>query len=114
MVGTLGDLSVAELERTAEMVAGLRGRGYALRARFNELAAGVRVRHRGHQYGEAYRHGTGVIVMVMERRPSSWSQSWGMPDIEMVVAWDRPAFVDASRLSVVAQYHVVRVAGELE
>lgn len=93
-------------QRAEELLAGLRGRGYRDRERFNELEPGARVRHRGHQYPEAYRAGTGTIVAVTERDPSAWSESWGLPDVEIVVAWDDPSLW---RVSNVAQYHIYAV-----
>lgn len=103
---TLDDLTTEEWKRAAAMVAELHKHGYADRKLVGELAAGARIRHRAHRWPEAYRDGTGVIVAVTERDPSPWSLSWGMRDIEMVVAFDKPTFVDWSRLSQLAQYHV--------
>lgn len=111
---TLADLTPEERDEAALLLANLRSRGYVDRERFNELVPGARVRHRGHQYPEAYPTGTGVVVGIVERPDSAWSQSWRMPDIEMVVAWDRPAFLGASRLSTVAQYHVYLVRVDTE
>ncbi len=103
---TLADLTPAEEAEAAGIVAALQLRGYAPRERFNELAPGVRVRHHGHQWSSAYTEGTGVVVAITERDPSSWSQSWGAPDIEMVVAFDEPTLPEMSRLTTLAQYHV--------
>jgi len=105
-VKTLSDLTAAEQAEVKAIVADLQKRGYAPRERFNELAPGVRVRHRGHQWSSAYIEGTGVVVAITERDPSSWSQSWGAPDIEMVVAFDKPTLPEMSRLITLAQYHV--------
>lgn len=101
----------AEEKAEAECImAGLYDRGYRLCDRFSELQAGARVRHVGHRWPEAGRVGTGVIVVVLERNPSSWSQSHRMPDVEMIVAYDKPTLPDMSRLVTLAQYHVSVVA----
>lgn len=103
---TLADLTAEEKVEAEAIVTGLRSHGYRPRERFNELAPGVRVRHHGHQWPSAFREGTGVVVAITERKPSSWSQSWGAPDIEMVVAYDEPTLPEMSRLTTLAQYHV--------
>lgn len=102
----LDDLTDDERAEADTMVADLRGRGYRRRKRFNELAPGVRVRHCGHQWPEAYADGTAVVVAITERDPSAWAREWRMPDIEMVVAYDRPILEGRSRLVMLAQYHV--------
>ena len=69
---------------------------------FHGLRAGVRVRHRGEQYREAYRNGTGNVLHVLQRDPSPWARSWGRPDVEIVVIRD-----DKERgAMLVADYHV--------
>jgi len=112
--GTAGCHALAALnadDRTdaEQMLANLASSGYAPRERFNDLAPGVRIRHDGHRWPEAYRDGTGVVVAVLERDPSSWSQSWGAPDIELVVAYDKPTLPEMSRIVGLAQYHVQAV-----
>lgn len=107
------ELTPEEQANAEEMLAELRKHGYRDRASFNELKPGVRVRHSGHRWPEAYTEGTGYVVAITERNPSSWSQSWGSPDIEMVVAFDKPPLPDMSRLSQLAQYHVAVVRGDL-
>jgi hypothetical protein len=92
----------------ASLLAELVERGYAEKEFHNELRPGARVRHRGHQYSEAFQNGTGVVLHVTEKSPSSWAQSWRTPDVEMVVLWDRPQF--GARMSLLAQYHVHHVA----
>jgi hypothetical protein len=105
----LASLTPAELDEVNTTLSDLRARGYQVRESFNDLAPGVRVRHIGHQWPGARQNGTGTVVVVTERNPSSWSQTWNAADIEMVVAYDNPA-VTGSRLVTVAQYHVEAVA----
>lgn len=100
------DLTPEERVEAERILAGLHERGYTDRERFNELTPGSRVRHRGHRWPQAYTDGSGVVVAITERDPSSWSQSWGVPDIEMVVAFDEPTLPGMSRLTTLAQYHV--------
>jgi hypothetical protein len=91
--------------RIDEHVADLRERGYVDIEEFEGLRAGVRVRHRGEQYRAAYRDGTGNVLHVLQRDPSSWARSWGRPDVEIVVVRD-----DVERgAMLVADYHVVIV-----
>ena len=92
----------AEFDKT---LAELHARGYVDIDAHKELRPGVRVRHRGHQWPGAHRHGTGAVLALTEKPDSAWSLSWGMADIEMVVLWDKPWPLD-SRLSKLAQYHV--------
>jgi hypothetical protein len=106
----MSDLTPAERAELESILAQLHQHGYTKRDRFNELTPGARVRHRGHQWPEAFQQGTGVIVAITEKSPSAWSTDWGMADVEMVVAWDKPTFEDSSRLSQVAQYHVSLIA----
>jgi hypothetical protein len=105
---TIPDLGLSEDEKAeaVRMLGELTDRGYAVVEEHNDLRPGVRIRHRGHQYPEAYLNGTGVVVAVTEKKPSGWSESWGAPDIEMVVAYDKPLLPDMSRLTGLAQYHV--------
>ncbi|MFI5891959.1 hypothetical protein ACIA5D_17800 [Actinoplanes sp. NPDC051513] len=100
------ELSLQERVDVESMLGGLHARGYVDRKRFNEYTLSVRIRHRGQQYPQAYTKGTGVIVAITERPDSSWSQSHGGPDIEMVIAYDEPRFGGTSRISVLADYHV--------
>ena len=103
------ELTPEERAEADRILADLRERGYTDRAEFDELAPGVRVRHRGHQWPDAFRKGTGVVVAITEKSPSAWSQEWRMPDVEMVVAFDKPTWPGTSRLSTLAQYHVSAV-----
>lgn len=89
---------------------GLRRRGYVIKKSHNELRAGARVRHRGHQYPEALRYGTGMVLHVTEKSPSAWSVKWGVPDVEMIVLWDNPGWLFGA-FSMLAQYHVQYVCG---
>jgi hypothetical protein len=105
-------LTSEEQVEAERILAGLHERGYIDRDRHNDLAPGVRVRHRGHQWPAAYREGTGVVVAITEKPDSGWSQSWGKPDVEMVVAFDKPTLPGMSRLSTLAQYHVAVIESE--
>jgi hypothetical protein len=95
----------AEREKYATIRAELEESGYR-DVEHETLRPGRRVRHRGERYPEAYDHGTGVILAVMEKPNSAWSADWGGRDIELIVLRDRPMFEDWSRLSQVADYHV--------
>jgi hypothetical protein len=68
------------------------------------LAPGVRVRHVGQQYVEAYRDGTATVLHVMENVGSTWSRSYRSRDIEVLVQRDRP-LVGTSLLGQWADYH---------
>ena len=92
----------------ASLLDELLSRGYVEKESHNELRPGARVRHRGHRYPEAFARGTGVVLHVTEKEQSGWSQTWRMPDVEMVVLWDRAQF--GARMSLLAQYHVHHVA----
>jgi hypothetical protein len=94
-----------EVERT---LSELREHGYVDIDHHGELRPGVRVRHRGHQWSEAIQRGTGNVVAITEKPNSAWSDTWRMADVEMVVVFDKP-WPASSRLSQLAQYHVVRV-----
>ena len=93
----------------ASLLDELRERGYAEKEFHNELRAGARARHRGHQWSKACLRGTGVVLHVTEKSPSAWSESWRMPDVEIVVLWDERESL-GPRMSLVAQYHVHHVA----
>jgi hypothetical protein len=105
-------LTPDEQAQAARMLAELDDRGYEAVGAHGLVRPGVRIRHRGHQFPEAYTNGTGTVLVVTERSPSSWSQTHGMPDVELIAVWDRPNLAD-SRLSQVAQYHVDVIGGAL-
>ncbi|GIM88859.1 hypothetical protein [Paractinoplanes toevensis] len=90
-------LTPAEQQEAERLLAGLHDRGYIDYEQHKTLTAGARVRHRGQQYPEAYRDGTGNIVAVTARNER---------DVELVVAYDKPRFEGMSRLTVLADYHV--------
>jgi hypothetical protein len=102
------DMTADETAEYGQTLAGLHGKGYRTVEEHDGLKAGTRIRRRGDQYPEAYRDGTGVVLVVTERSDSGWSQSYGTADVEMVVLYDQPRLVD-SRLSQLAQYHVEAV-----
>lgn len=104
----MADLTPAEATALDEMRAKLHAFGYVDIEQHGDLRPGTRIRHAGQRWPEAYEHGTGVVLALTERPNSAWSLSWGRPDIEMVVLWDRPWPLD-SRLSQLAQYHVAVV-----
>lgn len=98
---------LAELE---EALAELHAHGYKTVESHGNLRAGTRVRNRGQQYPKAYQEGTGNVWAVTLKDPSSWSQTWRMPDVELLVVVDEASF--GSRVSKVAQYHVEAVEVE--
>lgn len=102
-----GALTPEEAAEVASLHAGLHGSGYVDIEQHERLRPGTRVCHTGHQWPGADEEGTGTVLVLTERKPSSWSQSWGAADVEMIVLWDKPIWT--SRLSALAQYHV-RVA----
>ncbi len=105
----LASLTPDEQAKARAMLDDLHTRGYRSVDDHKGLRPGVRVRSRKEQYAEAYRDGTGWVWVVTEKRPSGWSESWGMPDVELIVVRDDSSF--GSRLSRVAQYHVDIVDG---
>jgi hypothetical protein len=88
--------------KTEDYLADMRERGYVEIRVFGDLRAGVRVRHRGEQYLEAYRDGTGNVLHVLQRDPSPWARSYGHADVELVVKHDDPT----RSPMYVADYHV--------
>lgn len=104
LIATLTPEEAAQLDT---LRAELRGCRYVEIPEHGKLRPGGRVYHRGHRWPEAAWDGTGTVLALTERRDSSWSRTWGMPDIEMVVLWDTAPF--GSRVSQVAQYHVYAV-----
>ena len=99
-------LTEEEQDRLLEIRQELRERGYQDITEHGDLRVGARIRHRGQQFTEAFRHGTGYVVALMEKPDSAWSRTYRMPDIELVVVFDKPALLSSSRLSQLAQYHV--------
>jgi hypothetical protein len=102
-------LTAAERVEVAELVAGLHERGYRDIDRHDALHVGARIRHAGHRWPEAYERGTGVVLALTERSPSSWSQTYRMADVELIAVWDEDRL--GGRVSSVAQYHVEAVGG---
>ncbi len=49
---------------------------------------GQRVRNHGHQWSEAIDRGTATVLAVMFKEKSAWTQSWGSPDVELIVQRD--------------------------
>ena len=82
-------------------------RGYRDIEEIDGLTVGSRVRHRGEQYSDAIRRGTGVVRVLTEKAPSLWARQYGRRDIELIVESDRPRF--SSKLMKVADYHVVLI-----
>lgn len=85
--------------------------GYQDIAEHRGIKVGARVRHCGQRYYEAIENGTATVLAVMQKDPSPWADSYGRPDIEVLVADDKPMF-PGSPVSQWADYHcaVVRVA----
>jgi hypothetical protein len=98
------DLAPDEEPVFAELLAGLHDSGYRDVVQHGELRPGARIRHVGHQWPAAYTDGTGVVLAIVEKPASSWSQTYGAPDIELIALWDEPQL--GTRLSQLAQYHV--------
>lgn len=98
------EMTAEEQTKLAAMVAELHDHGYPDVEEHRGLRVGTRIRHVGHQWTEAYQAGTGVVVALTQKRNSSWSQSWGRPDVELIALWDREQV--EGRLSQLAQYHV--------
>lgn len=103
------ELTTAEQSELDQLLACLRDAGYVDIENHNDLRVGARIRHVGHQWPQAYEHGTGVILALTERPNSPWSRSWHARDIELIALWDQPRPF-GSRLSQLAQYHVAWVA----
>jgi hypothetical protein len=106
----MSEMTPEEQKRAEEMLAELHERGYRDVEQHGKLRAGVRVRHVGHRWPEAYENGTGGVVAITEKPNSAWSLTYGKPDIEMVVLLDAPS-LSGSRLSGLAQYHVEVIGG---
>lgn len=104
------EMTPEEQQLAEEMLAGLHERGYVDVAEHKKLRPGSRVRHSGQRWHEALTEGTANVVAITEKPGSSWSRTYGMPDIEMVVLFDKPGITD-SRLSQLAQYHVAVIEG---
>jgi hypothetical protein len=98
------DMTAEETAQHERLLADLHADGYRQIDHHNDLQAGARVRHAGDQYPGAYRSGTGTVLTVTEKRHSSWSVVYGMPDVELVVLFD--VGTGRPRLSRLAQYHV--------
>jgi hypothetical protein len=81
-------------------------RGYRPINEHNGLRVGVRVRHCGEQFWQAFQGGTAVIEVLMQRSPSSWEARYGRPDIEMIVRRDDDRVsAGTSRYGGWADYH---------
>lgn len=107
MTTTEFDMTADETAEAQAMLAQLRANGYRDIGNHGPLSPGARIRHRAEQYPEAYRDGTGVVLHLTEKPESSWSQSYGAPDIELTMLRDKAQF--GSRLSQLAHYHVETV-----
>lgn len=91
----------------AEARTELEARGYRDIEEHNGLRVGARVRNYGEQYYAAISKGTGVVRALMQRDPSSWSNEWGRPDIEVLVERDKSHRDDGSRVGRWADYGTV-------
>jgi hypothetical protein len=85
---------------------GLTDLGYVEIAEHHGIRPGVRVRQQSHRYPDAYRHGTGTVLAVYRRDPSSWSQTHDRPDVELIVAVDHTPLSHDRALAQLADYHV--------
>lgn len=87
----------------AEKRAELEACGYQVTEAY-KIKAGARVCHSGQRWFEAMDKGTATVLVVMEKPDSLWSRSWGGPDIEILVACDKPTFTGAP-VGQWANYH---------
>jgi hypothetical protein len=95
--------------KAAEMLAALNARGYQDIDAHGDLRPGTRIRHVGDRWSGAYDNGTGVVLAITVKANSSWSATWGAPDVELIALWDRPD--TRGWLSGLAQYHVDVIGG---
>lgn len=102
----LDGLTAAERAEFDAHVTGLKRRGWVEVDEFRSLRPGVRIRHRGEQYTEAYRDGTATVLIVTEKPNSPWARKYHHPDVELVALTDRDRFGTGIRLMFVADYHV--------
>jgi hypothetical protein len=49
------------------------------------------------------------VVALTVKENSGWSRSWGIPDVEMVVVFDKPRLGVGSRLSGLGYHHIEAV-----
>ncbi|WP_204162081.1 DUF4031 domain-containing protein [Rathayibacter sp. VKM Ac-2803] len=91
----------------AQHLAELHVCGYRDIETHGDLAVGVVVRLGNHQYTDAYRYGSGTIVALVRHEGSRWEQSYGKPDVELIVVADHDRYDGDSRIMRVANYHVV-------
>lgn len=78
-------------------------RGYVEVEEHKGIKPGARVRNSGEQYPKAYRDGTAVVRHVLLKDPSSWSNTWGRPDVEVIVERDKPR-IGTSTLGMWSDY----------
>ena len=88
----------------AEKRAELEACGYQEIEEHKGIKAGARVRHSGHSWFEAMDQGTATVLVVMEKPDSTWSRSWGGPDIEILVVLDKSLY-PGSPVGQWANYH---------
>lgn len=79
---------------------------------FRGLKVGARVHHVGERYAEAVLDGTATVLAVMHKKPSSWEQSYGRPDVELLVRLDdRLVKKGMPEIGQWADYHTRPVQG---
>ena len=93
---TLADLTDDERAEVEQMLTDNRSYGWLPVDRAKSYEPGVRIRHVGQRYWQAYENGTGVIVAVLKRSDA----------IELLVAYDEPRFAGGSRITQLGSYHV--------
>lgn len=98
-------LPAEEVARFTDLHDALLASGYRDVDEHNGLRPGARVRRRSEQWPGSER-GTGTVLAVTQRENSPWSQSWHMPDVELIVLADSTHRDDGSHLSQLAQYHL--------
>ena len=94
-----------------EMIAAKQAEGYQEIPEYKGIKPGQRVRHLGHRYTEAYRDGTATVLAVMQKDPSSWAQTYGRPDVEIIVQLDKP-YDPESPVRTWSDYQTTRIEQE--
>lgn len=71
------------------------------------LRVGQRVHHIGEKWAAAQDQGTAILVAITRHRPpSSWEQSYGRPDVEVIAVTDQDRY-GTGRIGRWADYHTV-------
>lgn len=100
--------ATADRRSFADLHAELAAAGYVDLPEHNGIKVGARVRHVGHQWPSAFTEGSAVVRAVMGHGSSRWARSYGRPDVEVIIEFDKggPHTVLDGCLTYVADYHV--------